>query len=252
MTSVRIAVASAFVIFIVTLVGPVYGAATMRIVSLAPSVTETLFALGAGPEVVGVSQYCDYPPEVRDLPRVGSFLTPNIEAIIALRPTLVIGLGLSSDLRQIRALKSLGYKVLLVRDSSLTEIEDNIATVGAQIGREVRVQIEQAGNERLSRGFHDARAGGNGDIRPYRLDARIPYEYGGRTRRSAGAIDHARATDGDHSRLRGQGTQGKDQRKNPDHELMIAGCAGSSRSRLESVSWRPIAQLCPRFDLVHK
>ena len=61
-------------------------AAQMRIVSLAPSVTETLFALGAGPEVVGVSQYCDYPPQVRDLPRVGSFLTPNLEAIIALRP----------------------------------------------------------------------------------------------------------------------------------------------------------------------
>jgi iron complex transport system substrate-binding protein len=150
-TSVRIAAASAFVIFISTLIGPVHGAATMRIVSLAPSVTETLFALGAGSEVVGVSQYCDYPPEVRDLPRVGSFLTPNLEAIIALRPTLVIGLGLSSDLRQIRALKSLGYKVLLVRDSSLTEIEDSIATVGAEIGRareaqqsiaEIRAQIE--------------------------------------------------------------------------------------------------------------
>src|SRR5271169_1846339 len=75
----------------------------MRIVSLAPSVTEDLFALGAGPQVVGVSQYCDYPPQVRELPRVGSFLTPNLEAIIALRPTLVVGLELSSDVRQIRA-----------------------------------------------------------------------------------------------------------------------------------------------------
>src|SRR6202011_6204007 len=93
-----------------------------RIVSLAPSVTETLFALGAGPEVVGVSQYCDYPPQVRDLPRVGSFLTPNLEAIIALRPTLVVGLELSSDVRQIRALNSMGYPVLLVSDDSLQQI----------------------------------------------------------------------------------------------------------------------------------
>jgi cobalamin transport system substrate-binding protein len=107
-----------------------------RIVSLAPSVTETLFALGAGPEVVGVSQYCDYPPEVRNLPRVGSFLTPNLEAIIALRPTLVIGLGLSSDQREIRALNSMGYPVLLVSDASLAEIEASIDAVGARIGRQ--------------------------------------------------------------------------------------------------------------------
>ncbi|WP_304826482.1 ABC transporter substrate-binding protein [Candidatus Binatus sp.] len=111
-------------------------AATRRIVSLAPSVTETLFALGAGPEVVGVSQYCDYPAEVRKLPRVGSFLTPNLEAIIALRPTLVIGLGLSSDQREIRALNSMGYPVLLVSDASLGEIEKSIDAVGARVGRE--------------------------------------------------------------------------------------------------------------------
>lgn len=108
----------------------------MRIVSLAPSVTETLFALGAGPDVVGVSQYCDYPPQVRDLPRVGSFLSPNLEAIIALRPTLVVGLALSSDVRQIRALNSMGYPVLLVSDDSLQQIETSIETVGARINRQ--------------------------------------------------------------------------------------------------------------------
>lgn len=107
----------------------------MRIVSLAPSVTETLFALGAGSEVVGVSQYCDYPPQVRALPRVGSFLTPNLEAILALRPTLVVGLELSSNLRQIRALNSMGYPVLLVSDDSLRQIDDSIEKIGARIDR---------------------------------------------------------------------------------------------------------------------
>jgi iron complex transport system substrate-binding protein len=110
-------------------------AAAMRIVSLAPSVTETLFALGAGSEVVGVSQYCDYPPQVRALPRVGSFLTPNLEAILALRPTLVVGLELSSNLRQIRALNSMGYPVLLVSDDSLRQIDDSIEKIGARIDR---------------------------------------------------------------------------------------------------------------------
>jgi|SRR5215469_14568752 len=109
-------------------------AAAARIVSLAPSVTETLFALGAGPEVVGVSQYCDYPPQALKLPKVGTFLTPNLEAIIALRPTLIIGLGLSSDQRELRALKSMGFQILLAKDQSLDEIEDSIRKIGDATG----------------------------------------------------------------------------------------------------------------------
>jgi iron complex transport system substrate-binding protein len=109
-------------------------AAPMRIVSLAPSITETLFALGAGPEVVGVSQYCDYPPEVLKLPKVGTFLTPNLEAIIALRPTLIIGLGLSSDQRELRALRSMGFRIVLAKDQSLDEIRDSIRKLGDATG----------------------------------------------------------------------------------------------------------------------
>jgi iron complex transport system substrate-binding protein len=132
----RLATAAALCVYAIALASPANAAAPMRIVSLAPSVTEDLFALGAGPDVVGVSQYCDYPPQVRDLPRVGSFLTPNLEAIIALRPTLVVGLELSSDVRQIRALNSMGYPVLLVSDDSLQQIENSIEKVGARINRE--------------------------------------------------------------------------------------------------------------------
>ncbi len=109
-----------------------------RIVSLAPSVTETLFALGADQEVVGVSQYCDYPPAVRRLPRVGSFITPNIEEIVALRPTLVIGLATSSDLPEIRALNSMGIATLMADDGegrSIEAIERSIIVVGDRIGR---------------------------------------------------------------------------------------------------------------------
>src|SRR6202140_4547272 len=106
-----------------------------RIVSLAPAITETLFALGAGAEVAGVSQYCDYPPEVTKLPKVGTFLTPNIEAIAGRRPTIVIGLQTSSDLREIRALKAMGYRTLMVDDNSIAGIEASIRRVGDAIGR---------------------------------------------------------------------------------------------------------------------
>src|SRR6266403_2357151 len=61
-----------------------------RIVSTAPSITETLFALGLGDRVVGVSTYCHYPPEAAKRPRIGTYLRPNVEAIVALRPDLVI------------------------------------------------------------------------------------------------------------------------------------------------------------------
>ena len=62
----------------------------VRIVSLAPSITETVFVLGDGDRLVGVTDYCDYPPEATRKPRVGGISTPSFEAILALRPDLVI------------------------------------------------------------------------------------------------------------------------------------------------------------------
>lgn len=114
-----------------------------RIVSLASAITETLFALGVGAEVVGVSQYCDYPPEATKLPKVGTFLTPNIEAIAGLRPTIVIGLQTSSDLREIRALKAMGYRTLMVDVNSIAGIEASVHAVGDAIRRPQQAQALQ-------------------------------------------------------------------------------------------------------------
>jgi iron complex transport system substrate-binding protein len=107
----------------------------MRIVSLAPSLTETIFALGAGADVVGVSQYTDYPPQAASLPKVGTFLTPNIEAIVALRPNLIIGPATSADQREIHALRAMGYPVLMVDDNSIAGVEESIERIGARIGK---------------------------------------------------------------------------------------------------------------------
>jgi iron complex transport system substrate-binding protein len=65
-------------------------AAAVRIVSLSPSTTEILYGVGAFPRVVGVSQYCSYPPEAAKLPRIGGWQTTSIEKIVALHPDLVI------------------------------------------------------------------------------------------------------------------------------------------------------------------
>jgi cobalamin transport system substrate-binding protein len=118
-----------------------------RIVSLVPSVTETLFALGVGDQVVGVSSYDDYPPDVKKLPKVGSFLTPNLEAIAALRPTIVIGRGISSNQREIRALRAIGYEILMIEDDSLPQIEQSIRLIGTRVGKSQQANAIIAGIE---------------------------------------------------------------------------------------------------------
>lgn len=67
------------------------GGGRARIVSLSPAMTETLFAIGAGDDVVGRTEYCDYPPEVLRLPTAGTSLRPSYEAIVRLAPTLIVG-----------------------------------------------------------------------------------------------------------------------------------------------------------------
>jgi len=119
---------------------PIPATPGQRIVSLAPSITETLFAVGAGAQVVGVSQYCDYPRAAARLPKVGSFLTPNVEAIVGLRPSLIIGLDTASNDRELRALARMGYRLLLVDDDSLEGIENGIGRIGAMTGHGAQAQ----------------------------------------------------------------------------------------------------------------
>jgi ABC-type Fe3+-hydroxamate transport system substrate-binding protein len=68
-----------------------------RIVSLVPAVTEMLYAIGAGPQIVGVSSYDHFPPEVEALPKVGALLDPDTERILSLRPDLVVVYGSQTD-----------------------------------------------------------------------------------------------------------------------------------------------------------
>lgn len=116
-----------------------------RIISLAPSVTEVLFALGAGDDVVGVSTYCDYPPEVNRLDRVGTFLTPNVERILAKRPDVVIGVPSPGNRTGVESLQRLGVRVVVVNPQTLAAIEQSFVTIGQAIGR------EQAGRDLAAR-----------------------------------------------------------------------------------------------------
>ncbi len=112
--------------------GPAAGSVPLRIVSLAPSVTETLFALGVGERVAGVTKFCVYPPEARKKPNVGGFLDPNYEAIVALKPDLVV--LLPSHGQSQAYLEGLGLRVFTVKNEPVEEIFRTIATLGEVCG----------------------------------------------------------------------------------------------------------------------
>jgi iron complex transport system substrate-binding protein len=104
------------------------GPAPRRIVSLVPSLTEDLFAVGAGSSVVGVSQYTDYPPEAKRLPQVASFAAINAERVVALHADLAVGIPaqdrLAGDLRRA------GVRVELIRDDTFADIFTDLTTIG--------------------------------------------------------------------------------------------------------------------------
>lgn len=107
-----------------------------RIVSLAPSITETLFVLGADSLLVGVTQYCKFPAAADTLPEVGGFLDPNLEALLALEPDLVILLRESGELAD--KLRKLGLQTLSVNHQTVDGILESYSSIGAFVGQRAR------------------------------------------------------------------------------------------------------------------
>jgi iron complex transport system substrate-binding protein len=111
--------------------------AARRVVSLSPGVTEILFAIGAGERVVGVTQFCDYPPEAQSRTKVGGFsgAQVSVEQIAALKPDLVI---LSEDMHfRIKAmLEDLGIRTLAVEPRNVAEVYGLVENLGKICGRE--------------------------------------------------------------------------------------------------------------------
>jgi iron complex transport system substrate-binding protein len=105
-----------------------------RIVSLAPSITEILFSLGAGPRVVGVTQFSNYPPEAARLPRVGSYVNLNLEKILALRPDLVIGIRDGNPKAVVDRLAELGVPTYVADPKSLEEVIRTVRNIGRVVG----------------------------------------------------------------------------------------------------------------------
>ena len=107
-----------------------------RIVSLAPHVTELLYAAGAGGAVVGAVAYSDYPAAAKTIARVGSGAGLDIEAIVALRPDLIIGWQTGNPAWQLERLANLGFPVFITEPHQIDDVADLLARFGRLAGTE--------------------------------------------------------------------------------------------------------------------
>jgi iron complex transport system substrate-binding protein len=104
-----------------------------RVISLSPSTTEAVFAIGAGDRLVGRSRYCDYPPEAARLPVVGGFADPSIEAIVALQPTLAVGARGPAGPALAETLRARGIEPFFPETESLPQIEAMLSALGERL-----------------------------------------------------------------------------------------------------------------------
>ena len=105
-----------------------------RLVSLAPSITETLYAIGLGDRVVGVTDFCDYPPDARSKPKVG-YARPNLETIVALQPDLVLAPQDFIRPDVLGKLEQLKIPTFIVEAKTVEDIASRIQTIGRMLGQ---------------------------------------------------------------------------------------------------------------------
>jgi iron complex transport system substrate-binding protein len=130
-----------------------------RIISLAPHVTELLYAAGAGSRMVGAVEYSDYPEDAKHIPRVGSGFGFDIEAIIAMQPDLVIAWQSGNPSWQVARLSSLGLTVFVTEPRRLDDVAGLLERMGRLAGTEA-VATKAAGEFRLQRAQLQARYSG--------------------------------------------------------------------------------------------
>ncbi len=125
------------------------GAPVTRIISLVPALTEMLFAISAGPQVIAVSSYDEFPPAVEALPRVGALLDPDVERILALQPDLVLTYGSQTGLEV--QLARAGIRTFTYRHGGVAGVLQALRDLGAATGhaadgeskaREIQAQLD--------------------------------------------------------------------------------------------------------------
>lgn len=131
-----------------------------RIISLVPSVTEIIYALGGEARLVGVTDFCDWPPAAKKKPRVGGMVAPSLEIVVALRPDLVMATREGNSRETLNQLGRLGVPVFEVKPHRLSDVLTVIAQLGELTGRQAAVGPLVEGLKRRVKAVQDA-------VRPY-------------------------------------------------------------------------------------
>ncbi|MBI5188057.1 MAG: cobalamin-binding protein [Nitrospirae bacterium] len=144
-----------------SLLTAVYAEPPDRILSLAPSTTEILFAMGLGDRIVGVTNFCDYPGEAKKKPKIGGMSNPSLEAVILLKPDIVIMTTDGNPKEFEERLRSLKIKTYVFKARRLSELPQGIRDMGLALGVKERAEtlakeIEDAINKFKVRGQESA------------------------------------------------------------------------------------------------
>lgn len=121
-----------------------------RVVSLAPNITEMIFALGAQEALVGRSQFSNYPPEALRLPQVGSYYRPDVERIVSLRPDLCLAVRDGAPVAILEQLETMGIPVVTLDPQSLDSLKETLTLLGNLFDRRPEAaKLTAAMDERL-------------------------------------------------------------------------------------------------------
>ena len=112
----------------------VFAEVPKRIISLAPNTTELLFAIGLGDRIVGVTSFCDYPEEAKKKPKIGGMSNPSLEAVLSLRPDMVVMTTDGNQKDFAERLNSLHIKTFIFRARRIAELPQGIRTMGEALG----------------------------------------------------------------------------------------------------------------------
>ena len=137
-----------------------------RIVSLAPSITELVYAAGAGDQLVGVASYSDYPPMARGVAQIGDASRVDVERVLSLRPDLVIGWRSGNHAADIARLERFGFPVFVAEPATLAAIPQLLRAIGVLAGTAATARVAASGFERGIEALRK-RYGARGDVRVF-------------------------------------------------------------------------------------
>jgi iron complex transport system substrate-binding protein len=163
--NVLLRIAIPAVLMLICLPSPARASGPERIVSLGPNLTEILFDLGLGDRVAGVTRFCDWPPATRSKPEVGGYTNPSLEAIVALRPDLVVMTDEGTPRGIHDRLVRLGIPVCVFRARRLAELPGALREFGAAVGAGRAAETRAATLEKALRHFAARARVRSGDIR---------------------------------------------------------------------------------------